>query len=350
MLNFIMNNSAEDKTTMTSTTLSVKITKLQGFDDPYFTEEDWMKLLLLNQEHSVYLTWKLQRFWWETEGFGELLLLLAEREGIPIALAPLFTDDGMIYNLTHKDRLDFIGNIDDPEILDAILLDARNSVNDFSGFVFYFIPDSSTTGQRLHEAAARLGLGCYKKGEILCPVLEIANDPQVALSVTKKKSLIRHENYFKREGDLEVLHFNTAEDILPYLDDFFEQHITRRNLTEGKSRFLDPGYRSQFKQLTIELGSTGWLRFTCLKWNGKFLAFHWGLSYRGRYLYAIPSFNIEFINHSPGEVMLRQLIIAAISEGATTFDLGIGNQEYKQRFCTSIPNLITWALYPLEDK
>ena len=46
-----------------------------------------------------------------------------------------------------------------------------------------------------------------------------------------------------------------------------------------------------------------------------------GASYAGRYLFGIPSFAIEFSRHSPGEVLLRQLILAAIEEGAESFRL-----------------------------
>ncbi|GAC1385598.1 MAG: hypothetical protein NVSMB45_14630 [Ginsengibacter sp.] len=325
---------------------SVTIRKLQGFDDPYFTEEDWMKLLLLNDTHGISLTWKLQRLWWETFGNGELLLLLAEQDDLPVALAPLYANDGMIYNLSPEDRLEFIGNIVDPIILDAILKTARNSVDDFSGFMFYFIPDASPTGQHLVDAAKRLGLECYNKGNIPSPVLEIDRDREHAIVVANKKSLIKYENYFNREGKLEVLHFTKEEEILPYLDDFFNLHISRREITEAKSMFLNTGFRTFYRDLTKLMSSTGWLRFTCLKWNTKPIAFHYGFSYKGRYLYAIPCYDIELSNRSPGKVLLRQLLIAAIAEGASSFDFGIGDEDYKYSFSTNNPTLSHWGLFP----
>ena len=90
----------------------------------------------------------------------------------------------------------------------------------------------------------------------------------------------------------------------------------------------------------------GWLRFTCITWNDRPIAYHFGLCYRGRYLFGIPSFAIDLARYSPGEVLLRQLLIAAIEEGAHTFDFGIGDEAYKYRFATDVVQLRTWGLYP----
>ena len=319
---------------------------LEGFDDPRFTKNDWNKLLVSGDTDTVNLTWDWQRSWWKSFGRGKLLLVVAERNGYSIALAPLFSDQGMIYNLFPEDALDFVGDISDSSVLDAILETARSVVDDFVGFRFYFIPHTSRTGRLLMEAAERLNLNCYDEGSLPSPWLDLKTSPDVALNITRKKSLRRHENYFLREGNLEVLHFTEAEKILPHLENFFEQHISRRNATNASSLFLDSKQRDYYTRLTKEISPTGWLRFTRINWNGRAIAFHYGLSYKGRYLYGIPSFDIELAEHSPGEVLLRQLLLAAISEGASTFDFGMGDELYKYRFSTDVIELKTWGLYP----
>ena len=319
---------------------------LEGFDDPRFTKNDWNKLLVSGDTDTVNLTWDWQRSWWKSFGRGKLLLVIAERNGYSIALAPLFSDQGMIYNLFPEDALDFVGDISDSSVLDAILETARSVVADFVGFRFYFIPHTSRTGRLLMEAAERLHLNCYDEGSLPSPWLDLKTSPDVALNITRKKSLRRHENYFLREGNLEVLHFTEAEKILPHLENFFEQHISRRNATNASSLFLNAKQRDYYTRLTKEISPTGWLRFTRINWNGRPIAFHYGLSYKGRYLYGIPSFDIELSEHSPGEVLLRQLLLEAISEDASTFDFGMGDELYKYRFSTDVTELQTWGLYP----
>ena len=141
-------------------------------------------------------------------------------------------------------------------------------------------------------------------------------------------------------------HTSTAADIRPQLEDFFAQHNARRGATESPSLFAEPRQRDYYHNVVTTIGPKGWLRFTRIEWNGRAIAFHLGLSYRGRYLFGIPSFDIELAQHSPGEVLLRQLLLAAIEEKASTFDFGIGDEAYKYRFATSEAQLVTWGIYP----
>ena len=106
-------------------------------------------------------------------------------------------------------------------------------------------------------------------------------------------------------------------------------------LTESREAVVHeaPGVTRDRKELVTE-------------WNGRPLAFHYGFSYRGRYLYGVPSFDIELARHWPGEVLLRHVLLAAIEEDAETFDFGIGDEPYKYRFATHETMLRTWGLYP----
>ena len=319
---------------------------LAGFDDPRFGATEWSALLATGPTDAIDLTWPIQRAWWETCGEGELLLIVAARNGVDVALAPLFTAGDMVFNLALKDRLDFVGDVSDPAVLDAVLTTARRCVPDFRGFRFYFIPDGSPTGKRLEEAAGRLGLTCHDEGELPSPALGIASDPAQAEACTRKQSLRRRERFFRDNGELTVHHFHDGASVLPQLPAFFEQHIARRSGLDEQSPFLDPRERAFYVRMTELAGDTGWLRFTRLDWDGRPIAFHYGFSYNARYLYGVPSFAIDLLDRWPGEVLLRQLLLAAIDEGAADFDFGIGDEDYKYRYATHVTTLRTWGLYP----
>jgi CelD/BcsL family acetyltransferase involved in cellulose biosynthesis len=317
---------------------------LSGFDDPRIGPRVWSELLEHGQTNAVNLTWHWQRVWWESFGRGRLLLIAAWRDDQLIAIAPLFADSGMIFNICPEDHLDFVGDVSDPVVLDAILAVARDCVDDFLGFRFYFVPDCSTTGRHLEQAAGRLGLDCFEEESLPVPALDLS-PKEAAAAATRKKSIVRHEKFFRREGVLEAMHLRDGETILPHLDEFFEQHCCRRAATPHPSLFCDPLLRAYYRRLTRDLGSTNWLRFTRLEWNGRAIAFHYGLCYWGRYLWGIPSFAIDLARHSPGEVLLRQVLLAAVEEGARTFDFGIGDEAYKRRFATQVVHLRNWGLY-----
>src|SRR5215831_10412851 len=67
---------------------AVKTRVLSGFDDPSFGA--W-------PAPSVFQTKEYLQTWWDVFGRGRLLLIVAERNGSPVALAPLYTDQDMIY-------------------------------------------------------------------------------------------------------------------------------------------------------------------------------------------------------------------------------------------------------------
>jgi CelD/BcsL family acetyltransferase involved in cellulose biosynthesis len=329
-----------------TTTSTITTRVLTGFDDASFGAEAWDRLLATGPTRSFDLTFPVQRAWWDTLGHGQLLLVVASRDDADIALAPLFESGGMIFNIASKDQLDVIGDASEPSVLDALLNTARGAVSNFLGFRLYLVPDSSPTGARLEGAAERLELSCHDEGGIVAPAISMRRDTLHAQACTRKQSLRRHENFFRKRGELVVTHSSDGAWILPQLTAFFEQHVARRAVTGDPSLFEDVASRAFYRRMTELAGTTGWLRFTRIDWDGQPIAFHYGSSYHGRYLYGIPSFDVALRDRSPGEVLLRHLLLRAIDEAAMSFDFGIGDEPYKYRFATHEATLRTWGLYP----
>lgn len=323
---------------------------LSSFDDPALGGEQWNALLCVGDTQTVFQTWEWQKAWWGAFGRGQLLLLAAERGGRIVALAPLFYDSGMIFFVGSggSDYLDFIGHIDDLDLLAALLEKARARVPDFLGFRFYHVPEQSRLAWQLRVVAQRLGLQYCDEGSLPAPQLALSAEPETARAATRKKSLRRHERFFRREGDLRVLHLHEGEAILPHLPAFFAQHIARWEVTPYPSLFHDAKQRHFYRTLTQLAASSGWLRFTRIEWQGHPIAFHFGFLYQGRFLWYKPSFDVALARRSPGEVLLRQLLLAALAEEADMFDFGLGDEPFKARFATHTAGVRTWGLYPPE--
>ncbi len=323
----------------------ISVQVFHRFEQLPLAATEWNQLLREGQTNMVFLTHQWQRTWWESFGRGELLLTAAFRQGRIVALAPFFYDSGMIYFVGSggSDYLGFVGDVSDPAVLAALLDAARQSVADFIGFVFYMVPDSTGLGPRLSQAAANVDLQLFEEGEILAPALDAGNDGFLAAG--NKSSLVRHERQFGREGRLDVRHSSQQCEILPQLDAFFEQHVARWRDTPYPSLFVDPNQRAFYRALTAAASDEGWLRFTQITWNGSPIAFHFGFQYAGSFLWYKPSFDIELARRSPGEVLLRQLLLVAAAEGATVFDFGVGDETFKRRFATCNETVRTWGLY-----
>ncbi len=332
----------------TTQTSQVTTRVVESFEDCAVGAARWQSVLERGETTEVFLTREWQSAWWECFGRGRLLLIVAERDQKPIAIAPLFADSGMVFFVGSggSDYLDFIGDISEPEILDEILKAAMNRVPDFLGFRFYHVPDRSRTGKFLSEAALRLGMKGFDEGELAAPALDLKVAKERSLSPEKRTSMLRHERALRREGDLVVEHLSHGESIRQHLNEFFDQHIDRWKPTSHSSLFLDPKQRQFYERLTSSASAAGWLRFTRVALNDRSIAYHFGFNYRNSYLWYKPSFAIDLARRSPGEVLLRHLLLAAMAEGAETFDFGLGDEAFKSRFATHVNYVRTWGLYP----
>jgi CelD/BcsL family acetyltransferase involved in cellulose biosynthesis len=328
----------------------VTVRRLDGFADPALPSRAWNGLLRTGDSDLVFLTWEWQTAWWECFGRGQLLLLAAAREGQTVALAPLFADGGMVFftGSGAADYLDFVGDVSEPAVLDALLQAARAAAPEFVGFRFYHVPDASRTSAQLQAAAARLGLAIFDEGHLPAPTLDLVADRKAALAATQKSSVLRDERALGRDGELAVRHFRTAAEVRPQLDVFFQQHVARRAASGQESKFLQPAYRAFYRQLAERGAAAGWLRFSRMDWQGRPAAFHFGSCHQGRFLYSIPTFAQALARRSPGSVLLRHLLLAALDEGAAWFDFGLGDESYKQRYATQVTTVRTWGLYPPE--
>ena len=331
--------------------LAVRTRVLEGFDDPTFGAEQWDELLRRGATDTIYLTWHWQRAWWDALGQGDLLLIVAERDGRVVALAPFYSRWHMVSFLGSEieaDCLDFVGDSTDPEVLDALLATACASVPRFKGFDLRQVPDQSGTGKRLQEAATRLELSCcdeWGRGAP-APVLDLVDHADVAATVANGQRVLKNERFFQRDGSFTVSHLRDGEAILPHLDQFFEQHIARRALTPHPSPFVDPAQRVFYERFTRLAADTGRLRFTRIDWQQRPIAFHFGYCHRGRYYWDRPSFAVDLARRSPGKILLRHLLLAAMAEGAHTFDFGVGDETFKDEFSTHAEYVRLWKIFP----
>ena len=307
---------------------------------------EWQQALSRGDSHVVFLTPEWQQVWWDVYGRGKLLLIAVRTDNELVALAPLFADEGMVYFVGSggSDYLDFVGDVSAPDVLEAILTAVREKVDGFVGFRFYLVPGRSRTGVLLGEAAKRLAFDFCDEGAIPAPVLHF-DVPGALEAAINKKTVRQAERFFERNGGIELSEMRTSDEILPHLDEFFAQHIDRWQSTPFPSLFLQERHRHFYRRLICEATGAGWLRFTRLEWQDRAIAMHFGFCFGGSYVYYKPAFATDLARHSPGNVLLRRLLLSAVNEHAATFDFGIGDEAYKQRFATATPVVKTWGLY-----
>jgi CelD/BcsL family acetyltransferase involved in cellulose biosynthesis len=320
---------------------------LTNFADPRCGPDLWATLLCRGNTDDPALSWHWLRAWWETLGQGSLLLIAVERAGEVAALAPLYVHEGIVFFLGvgESDYLDFIGDVGEPGVLTTLLATAREAAPEFLGIRLHFVPENSRTGLGLQEAASQLGFSCLQ--EEVSPAVEVDLAGQrEAIEQALQRSMLKREEYFRRGGPLEVTHMRDSQAIRPHLEAFYAQHVKRWQAKGIASQYVDPDHRAFLERFLEIAATTGWIRFLRIDWQGRPLAFEFAWYYNGRHVSAPWSFAIEEAKYSPGHVLLRQSLRAALAEGLHTYDLGRGDQQYKFRLPGRVKHCITWGLYP----
>jgi CelD/BcsL family acetyltransferase involved in cellulose biosynthesis len=125
----------------------------------------------------------------------------------------------------------------------------------------------------------------------------------------------------------------TAEERARFLAAMVEQKSRRYVQTRGIDSFDRPGYRDFFREATSRLAERGILHLSALTLDGKILAAHWGYVVGSRFYYLMPSYEFEWNRYSPGRLLLHRLLEWSVENGLAIFDQGIGDEEYKARYC-----------------
>jgi CelD/BcsL family acetyltransferase involved in cellulose biosynthesis len=327
---------------------SFRVRILSGFSDPSLSAERWQALLAKGNTDVIFLSWHWVRAWWETYfGKGDLLLVAAERRDEIFAIAPLIAIEGNIMFLGsgESDYMDFIGDPEEPAVVVAMLEAARQRAQDFCGFEFTLVPERSPTKRLLAAAAEQFGLDCCLLKEIPAVEVELFEHAEEVRSAISR-SMFRREEYYRRRGPLVIKQLSDASAIQPWLAMFYAQHFARWEKKGQVSPFVDPERRAFLERFLELAAETGWIRFLVILSADRPIACEFAWYYRGTHFSGPWCFAVEESNHSPGHVLLRQSVQAALAAGLRTYDLGIGDQPYKFRLPAKTKNCQTWGLYP----
>jgi CelD/BcsL family acetyltransferase involved in cellulose biosynthesis len=297
----------------------------------------WNALAETGPGATVFQTFEWLEAWWRIFGARERLRALLVLDGDTlVAAAPLMTRAARAYGRTVT-ALTFAGGLqsDYNDLLYADagalgrLLAALRSEGGWDLLELGRIPAASATPRALAAAFPRWR-GVFSTAEV-CPayVFDAAHDGSDVLG---KKSVRRHVRGLERAGAVAVRHLTRAEDVAGELDDFFQQHVERRSVTEAASNFLDPRAGAFYRLLAEGFAAQGWLLFTVVTLDGKPAAYHYGFVHRRRLVWYKPSFALHLARLSPGEVLLAELFKYCQAHALAELDFTVGDEAFKTRF------------------
>jgi GNAT acetyltransferase-like protein len=136
-----------------------------------------------------------------------------------------------------------------------------------------------------------------------------------------------------RNAPVRLDHARSWDAIRLILPQFIESHVARFLATGRISNLVRPERRLFLEELAKLLFVPGWIALTRLMAGDDVFAWNYGFQFQGMWFWYQPTFDSDLEKLSPGFCLLTKLIEDAVENpDVNTVDLGLGAEEYKDRF------------------
>ena len=307
--------------------------------------QEWNSLLSGSITDTPFLRFEYQKAWWEYRGGGEwknpsLVLVTAREDEKLIGIAPLFISeyDGqsallLIGSIEISDYLDLIVRTEDHARFLTGLLDFLVSFlpDSWSGVDWYNLPDSSPTLAALKAESTQRGWTHLEEMYRPTPRIALNGDFDEYLGRVEKKQ--RHEIRRKMRRAEESgrgvrWYISDMADVEAEIDVF----LGLMEHDQGKAGFLHDDMRGQMRAVIRTAHENGWLWLAFLEADNKRIAAALNFDYNNKLWGYNAGVNRDFMDLSPGWVLLGYVLQWACENKRTEFDFMRGDEEYKYRF------------------
>ena len=307
--------------------------------------QEWNDLLKESVIDTPFLRHEYQRGWWEHRGGGEwqnaqLVLVSAREDGRLIGIAPLFVAEYegksallLVGSIEISDYLDLIVRMDDHSRFITGLLDflASTIPDNWSTVDWYNLPDSSPTLATLKAEAESRGWAHLEEMYRPTPRIALNSSFDEYLSRVEKKQ--RHEIRRKMRRAIE-----SERGVRWFISDMadpeaeIDSFLKLMEQDQGKASFLRVPMRAQMRDVIRTAHENGWLWLAFLEADGQRIAAALNFDYENKLWGYNAGVNRDFMDLSPGWVLLGHVLEWCCQNGRYEFDFMRGDEDYKYRF------------------
>ena len=322
----------------------MEFTLLKDFSS--ITAPAWNALAEAGISDSPFLRYEVLSQWWKTLGGGEwkeadLVLITGTENGNLVGIAPLFK---AVYD--DREALLLVGSIEISDYLDLIvrgkdllrflsgLIDFLARSASFEGLPFdwYNLTDSSPTLAALKAESEKRGWTYHEEIYRPTPRIALSGDFETYLAGIEKKQ--RHEirRKLRRAVESEApVHFYIVEDAAT-LESEIESFFQLMEQDSNKAVFLKPAMREHMSEIMRNAFAQGYLWLAFLTVDGVKAAAAFNFDYKNKLWGYNSGVSHDFMELSPGWVLLSYQLQWACEHGRYEFDFMRGDEEYKYRF------------------
>jgi CelD/BcsL family acetyltransferase involved in cellulose biosynthesis len=237
---------------------------------------------------------------------------------------------------TTGDYCDFLAT---PEhkvtFVSAVLADLRS--RGVSEITLTNLPADSATVSAIQRSSTEFGYRLFARTAYICVQVRLdklerhLGDNKPVLP--GRKMVRRSLKALGQVSPVRLEHARSWEEVRPIFSEFAQVHISRFQATGRISNLASPERRVFLEELAKLLSGPGWLVLTRMMTGDKAIAWNYGFQFQGTWFWYQPTFDTELERFSPGFCLLSMLIEEAVEDPLlSVVDLGLGAEEYKERF------------------
>ena len=321
----------------------------KNIDDIPLTDESWDELVANANIGGVFLQKFWIRTWWRYFGSSyELYFVVAEDSGRVVGFAPLMIDETRTLRFIGDMNSDYLGFVVPPgqhELVDGFLAFLFDSRRDWDVAHLRNIPRESPNRREFMRKCQKQGLFPWNNYSVSAPYLQISQNREAISKLFSKYSFRRSEKQLAGIGEVRFEVFSSSEQAEPFWEIFANQHIERCNKAGRESPFSDPVYLPYLKALFRAGQVKDRVHFSALFIKEHPVAFHFGFISQNRLLWYKPSFDAAIPQGSPGVALIYRLVRHAEENGIAELDFTIGEESFKDRFCSQKRIVDTYRLH-----
>jgi CelD/BcsL family acetyltransferase involved in cellulose biosynthesis len=313
----------------------------------------WNKLALGMERPEVFYTyeWAIAVQHAYRDSIKPLLFLAYEEESL-VGLAALATKKEALAEVVFlaadtADYCDFLSTPDSrEELVQAVL--SQLKARDIAKVTLTNLPADSSSTKALSRAASIHRYHWHSREAYLCARVIVSSAEEreaVKHSVAKKKRLRRNMRELEKRGVVRIQHDVSWSQIAPLLQPFSRTHVARFFETGRISNLIRDERRVFLGELAKDLSSSGWIAMSRLLVGEVTAAWNYGFKFAGTWFWYQPTVDFRYAEFSPGYCLLAKIIeLACVSPEINVVDLGLGAEEYKERFSTASRRTLYCAL------
>lgn len=198
------------------------------------------------------------------------------------------------------------------------------------------LPADSLSAQALRSNRRQIGFSTFMRPAYLCAQVPVDSDERRNQTRRSARAKLRRMRNAAGDADFVVQHATDWREIESELSEFTRAHV-QRFLTAGRiSNLIRAERRAFLVELARLLSPQEWFTFSTLQRGGRTIAWNYGFRFAGNWFWYQPAFDIEASHLSPGSYLLCEILEQACKDPRIqNVDLGLGDEEYKQRYSKS---------------